>query len=560
METKEKNLFRGMQVLFIILPFFYGMYYEFCGTVITVLILGILILLFLKKRHLRLSLSVGFFMSILFAACYFITIPYAVDSGIAALGAAKVIWIPLFLIACHQLPSEKRNKIFSMIPYMGVLLCLLGFMAYFLPWLQGYFYINGRLSSGFQYANTFALFLLAGIILLCDKKEMVWKDYLSGGILLCGIALSGSRIVFVLTFLTLLYLIIRNKNLRLAAGISFLAAIFLLYIFFQKDVRNIGRITTISFTDSTLLGRFLYAGDALGLLLKHPFGMGHMGYYYMENEIQTGMYSVQYVHNDLLQIGLDLGLIPMLLYVAAVVYCLAGKQIPHDKKLILLVVFLHGLLDFDLAYSVILCMVFMVMDDRMIMWKDWKISRTIHIRGKQWLAVSGVLLFGALYLSVPLIARYQEKMDLAIQWYPWDTEAKLALLSESEDARRVDRLADEILQQNDTCALAYYAKAMVANCNNQYKKMIWYQKESIARNYFSHEAYLNYAYMLYDGLYYAAETGNEQVYAMCKKEMEKLPSYMESAKKKLGKLGKMIHDQPDLEVDEEMQEIMKILK
>ena len=119
--------------------------------------------------------------------------------------------------------------------------------------------------------------------------------------------------------------------------------------------------------------------------------MGHMGYYYMENEIQTGMYSVQYVHNDLLQIGLDLGLIPMLLYVAAVVYCLAGKQIPHDKKLILLVVFLHGLLDFDLAYSVILCMVFMVMDDRMIMWKDWKISQTIHIRGKQWLAVSGVL-------------------------------------------------------------------------------------------------------------------------------------------------------------------------
>ena len=332
------------------------------------------------------------------------------------------------------------------------------------------------------------------------------------------------------------------------------------HIFITKDVSGIGRIATLSFTDSTLLGRFLYIKDALGLLLKHPFGMGHMGYYYMENEIQTGMYSVQYVHNDLLQIGLDLGWLPMLLYVTAIIYCLAGKQIPHHKKLVLLVIFLHGLLDFDLAYSVILCLVFMVMDDRMIIWKDGKISRMINIRGKQWLAVFWVLLFGALYLSVPLIARYQEKMNLAIRWYPWDTEAKLALLSESEDVRRVERLADEILQQNDTCALAWYAKAMAANCNNQYKKMIRYQKESIARNYFSHEAYLNYAYMLYDGLYYAAEAGDEQVYAMCKKEMERLLSYMESAKKRLGKLGKMIHDQPNLEVDEEMQEIMETIE
>lgn len=390
MAAKEKILFRMIQILFIILPFFYGMYYEFCGTVITVIVLGILIFWFLKKRHLGLSLSVGFFMGILFVACYLITIPYAVDSGIAVLGVAKVIWIPLFLAACRQLPSEKRNQIFSMVPYMGVLLCLAGFTAYFLPFLKGYFYINGRLSSGFQYANTFALFLLAGIILVCDRKEMVWKDYLSGGILLFGIVLSGSRMVFVLTCLTLLYLIIRNRNLRLAGGASFLAAIFLLY------------------------------------------------------------------------------------------------------------------------------------------------------------------------LSVPLIARYQEKMNLAIQWYPWDTEAKLALLSESEEVGKVNRLADEILQQNDTCALAYYAKAMVANCNNDYKKMIQYQKESIARSYFSHESYRNYAYMLYDGLYYAAETGDEQVYAMCKKEMEKLPSYMESAKKRLGKLGKMIRDQPDLEVDEEMREIMEV--
>ena len=39
------------------------------------------------------------------------------------------------------------------------------------------------------------------------------------------------------------------------------------HIFITKDVSGIGRIATLSFTDSTLLGRFLYIKDALGLLL-----------------------------------------------------------------------------------------------------------------------------------------------------------------------------------------------------------------------------------------------------------------------------------------------------
>lgn len=439
-------------------------------------------------------------------------------------------------------------------------MCLTGFTAYFLPWLKKYFYINGRLSSGFQYANTFALFLLIGLILLFDKKETTWKDYLFGTLLLLGIVFSGSRTVFVLISLILLYLIIKHKNVKLAGSIFFLGLIFLLFIFWQKDVGSIGRITKISLTDSMLLGRFLYAKDALVLLVRYPFGMGHMGYYYMENEIQTGVYSVQYVHNDLLQIGLDIGWIPMLLYLGAVIYCLSAKQINHDKKLILLVIFIHGLLDFDLAYGAILCIVFMIMDDQVIIHNSKRINKTVYLTGKQWYAVFSVLFLGAIYLSIPLIERYQGQMEIALKWYPWDTEAKLTLLSELEDVERVNQLADEILQQNDTCSLAYYAKAMVANCNNDYKKMILNQKESISRDYFNHEVYTNFMYMLYDGICYSVTTNNEKIYNMCKKEIIALPSYMQSAKRRLGKLGKMINDQPDLTVDKEMEKIIEMVR
>lgn len=101
---KEKRYYIILQVFFIFLPFFFGMYYEFCGAVVTVFLTGILIFLFLSQKRIQLSLSMGLLMSGLFVIFYLITIPYAIDSGIAALGVLKILWIPLFLIAfnCSQ--------------------------------------------------------------------------------------------------------------------------------------------------------------------------------------------------------------------------------------------------------------------------------------------------------------------------------------------------------------------------------------------------------------------------------------------------------------------------
>ncbi|MCM1441391.1 MAG: O-antigen ligase family protein, partial [Roseburia sp.] len=383
MGFSEQKLFRVLQGIFIALPFFYGMYYDFCGALMVVLSSGLLIFLLMTRGKLSLTLSAGLLLGILFAICSFVSVFYAVDSGMAASGTARLVWLPLFLLAYSQLRQERKEKLMAVLPYIGAALCLLGFMSYFIPGLKEYFYINGRLSSGFQYANTFALFLLTGIIVLYDRKTVTGKEYLTGAILLSGIALSGSRIVFVLTAVTLLYLIIRNRNVKLACGVVSLAALLLIYIYLADGSANIGRITTFSLTDSTLVGRFLYAEDALGLLLRHPFGMGHLGYYYMQNGIQTGVYSVQYVHNDLMQIGLDIGWIPMLSYLAAVISCLISGQVRHREKLMLSVIFIHGLLDFDLAYGAMLCIVLMIMSNRTFRWKGRE-EKTPCMAGRGW--------------------------------------------------------------------------------------------------------------------------------------------------------------------------------
>jgi tetratricopeptide (TPR) repeat protein len=285
----------------------------------------------------------------------------------------------------------------------------------------------------------------------------------------------------------------------------------------------------------------------------------------MENLVQTGVYAVQFVHNDWLQIGLDVGWIPMLLYPAAVVKTLCSSKVSGTKKIMLAVIFAHGLLDFDLSYSIMLCMVFLIMDQ--VEFRNLKNFRsetnsclTASPLGK-W--VTTILLFLAaglcIYIAIPLIAYYNGEAEMAVKFYPWYTEAKLELLSQEDNAKAVDNLADEILAQNDTCALAYYGKAMAAYCQEDYQGVIQYQREAIARDAFRYEEYLNYAVMLKDGMTYY-EDKDEEMYQLCCQEIGEIPKLIQQAKDRVSKLGSMIDDQPELSIDPELYGILHLVE
>ena len=82
----------------------------------------------------------------------------------------------------------------------------------------------------------------------------------------------------------------------------------------------------------------------------------------MQGSYQTGIYAVQTVHNDLLQLMLDAGWLPALLLTAAVVHSLLRKDGTLRHRLLLSVICLHGLLDFSLQYISILLFLFLLLD------------------------------------------------------------------------------------------------------------------------------------------------------------------------------------------------------
>lgn len=572
----ERGIRLWLLAAFCVFPFFYGMYYEFCGAIATVVLAVILLAGTRKERNLQIERTVGISLALLFLSGYLVTCIWAVDSGMAFLGVFKLLWIVLLLLGIQQTDSGYRDKLMHTIPYVGGIMCLAGFAGFLVPCFNEHLFSNNRLGGFFQYPNTFALFLLIGIVILCNQKQPSFHDYILTIVLTVGIGVTGSRIVFVLTVLAFLFMIIKNRNWKLAAGAAFLVVMLAVVVLLTGDSDSIGRITTFSLTDSTLIGRILYVRDALPLLLKHPFGMGYMGYYYTENEIQTGFYTVRYLHNDLIQIGLDIGWIPMGIYLAAVGKTLLSKTVSGTKKLVLAVIFVHSLLDFDYSYTVILAIVLLIMED--VQWQPVRHSvlqkqmaqdlvpqrqsaffmtwKQVFVKRGRILALLGVLVLPAVYMTVPMLAAYMEKPSLAVSWYPWYTDEQLKLLSESEDVEEVDALADRILKQNATCALAYQAKAMTAYCLDDYEGVIKWQKEAIARDYFRYEVYLNYAYMLYDGMV-SMEEEDPALSKKCARELARLPEYLNEAKGKISRLGSMIDDQPELSVDEALAELLE---
>lgn len=251
-----------------------------------------------------------------------------------------------------QLGPEVRERLFLTIPVSGITMTLLSYPTRWIPALTPYFYASGRLGGFFQYSNSFALFLLLGIIPLAFQKKRRFLCLAGILVLLFGILATGSRTVFVLTVLIFLWLCLTRKRLRIPLMLLLAACVAaaLLFVAITGNQDTIGRFLTISLESSTLMGRLLYYRDVLPVILKHPFGLGYMGYYYAQGGFQTGVYATKFVHNELLQFAVDVGWIPTLLFAFALLRRLLARKTPAMQRMLLFAICAHSMLDFDLQF------------------------------------------------------------------------------------------------------------------------------------------------------------------------------------------------------------------
>ena len=313
---------------------FWGGFFDFSAIAMGAVFAGLMLFLSYRKKRIVMPDGIILYSSIIFFISAAAACVLAFDKGAAWIGILRIMAVVIFGLMWMNLDGTSRNEAFDALPFSGACINLIGFAAWFIPGMRGYFYSADRLWGSMQYANTWALFLLIGIIILFCKEKVSYKEWAEAVILLAGIIMTGSRSVFILTVLfggwTFFKSSADKKIKLLAVGLTVLIIV-VVQIVMRLDI---GRLAEISMNSSTFNGRLLYWQDAMNLIVRHPMGIGYMNYYFIQPQIQTGYYFTKNVHNDLMQCVMDNGMAAAIAVIVLVGYGLYSKKNCRRNKLV----------------------------------------------------------------------------------------------------------------------------------------------------------------------------------------------------------------------------------
>lgn len=549
-ENKDFSIFR---TIFCASVLCVGLYYEWACAISSI---AMMCWLYAKgkKAPLQFKFNSATLVALSIFALYAISPIWAVDSGVAVWGIARFLPLPLFVICLMQLHKEERIALYYDLPYLGAIMCVVSFILQFVPKLTDVFSVSGRLAGFFEYPNTFACFLLLGIIalLFSDKQKEKWQRPALLGILSIGLLLPGSRAVFILAIVSIIasLIIIKSdfikKALPIAGGVGIGVLVLLL-----RNNAAIQHVQEIGVNASTFLGRLLYWKDAFPVILRHPLGLGYLGYYFTQGSFQTGVYSVRFVHNDFLQLMLDIGWVPALLAIMAIIQSLWSKRVTIMQKVFLLTLLAHCCFDFDLSFIAMYFLVFLSL--------DLDEGKTRKCTTSKW-ALPFIAVFScfSLYIGAVTTMSYSGNTS-ALRIYPWDTFSNMTLLTQVDDMETLRVLSDRVIQQNESVALAWDAKANAAYTEGDFSEMITCKRKAIELSKYSIEEYEDYFEKLRNGRELYLQNGDEVSAGICREEILNLQPMIAEVLANTDTLAWKINDKPELQLSYDYEQYVMLL-
>lgn len=536
MELLKKS---NITYFFFLSVIFAGLFHDYTACISSIVLSVFICIYCIKNKSLNIYINPISIAAAVIVFFYGISVIWALDRGMAPFGFVKNLPLLLFLVMLMQ-SKESAAEIKFCLPYFSAFITVVTSVLAQIPMLKRFFSVDGRLSGTFQYPNTFALLLLVSLIIALTKEKVKIPDIVCSAVLLFGILYSGSRIVFVFTLLSALALIFiaKDKKIKLILPIGSVLALagVGLYVLISGGAGIFERFLTPFTQSSTLNGRILYTLDMLPVVLRHPFGMGYMGYFYFQQSVQTGVYSVMYVHNELLQFMLDIGWIPSLLFYGAVVRVILKKHTPSYERLILGVILLHSLLDFDFQF---LSVMFLV-----IIFCDFQSGKNITLKNVKSIVLCSVLSVISLYFGIVSILYYANRSEQCHALYPFHTQNEVSRLIIASDVRQTEKISSDIVSRNKYVAVAYDALAKISYSKGDFSKVIEYKNRIFEIAPFDSEQYAEYCTMLMQGISLYNQAGDKSSAQVCRKELVAAREKLNSLNDRLSFFAKRIDEQP----------------
>lgn len=534
-----------LQILVAVLPFITGIFYEWQSALVAVALLALLIIDIIRTKEIEVDLGFPLFFTFCVVICHMLTAIWAVDKGMVWMGVVKFLPLPLFVLA-----AARKDDLLRFVPHSGALMTVLSVSLCWIDALKGHIIVSGRIGGFFEYPNAFAMFLLVCLILVLFKEKITIVDWIFAVIYIAGIALSGSRTVMALTAVTAIVFIIwvKDKKIKIISLIAFVIAAAVAGVYLYNKLSSL-------MNGSTFYGRFLYYMDALPVILKHPFGLGYYGYYYTQGEFQTGVYSVVHIHNDLLQILLDIGWVPAILGIVMVVR--AFIKADFRAKIIMVMMILHMLFDFDMQF-ISMSIIFLTV---VISSSKPNLKKAPSYKAMVPLGISvPIVVPFAIVFGLASFFNYIHDYETAVKVYPSYTEAQKILLTNAQTDAEMGRIADTILKHNPYYALANDAKARVAFANGDVIGMMGYKESAIKYNKYTLSEYLDYFDMLYYATTLYAQNNDYTSAEYCIDRCISLREDIRKVEAGTSKLGMMIDDKPDLTIPDQYTEYIDLLQ
>lgn len=444
-------------LLFLLLVLFplFGGYYN-----VSVLLAGVVTVLLLcwsSRQTGLLRLPVGPEAIALYGLCLgnLLAVPFAVSGGMAFTGFLRtLVWILFFLYAATY-TREEREKILDAVACEGALLSGITIIAFFIDRADGLEDANGRIDGVFQYANTWALYLMAGLILLFlkDKKKRS-LDWIGMLLLLAGIYLSGSRGVFLLLLGMALayggwYLVHKRRVVPLLLAGTSAAFLFGVSVILSGGM-TLERLQAITLSSSSLNGRLLYALDGLRIIWRHPMGVGRGGYLYIQPLYQTGVYTLRYIHNEYLQAVLDGGLLAGLCTMLLPVFLLFRKGASMRERAVMFAITSHAVIDFDFQFSAVVFLLLLCGSG----------GRCKEVHCPRWISVfaSGAAALTLSFFSAVYFFDFAGQPGIAYKMFPADLSLAESKLQSCASIAEAEPVADCILDVTDLSMVALDCK------------------------------------------------------------------------------------------------------
>lgn len=492
-----KNLnITALWIILFIATFIFGGFYDFSVFFISAVLSINLLVKYIKNKEIKIELNFPFWISTLFVLGNFLTLFWAIDKNDAVFGLFRSIALFIFVLNLYQIDDKSKNMLKMVVPLSGFIMFIISIILAIIPSTKNIVISDGnRLTGFFQYANSYAIFLLLGIIILLNSeiKEKIKVPIML--LLVLAILLTGSRITFILLILNFIYYIVKSKSknkLKYILGFVLVIAIIIIVALATNNFQNIGRILTLSFSSSTLLGRFVYYKDSLTLILKNIFGYGYMGYSYVYPEIQTAPYYIKFVHNDFLQIALDIGIIPALIFLCILVKALFSKNISVQNKVLLITLSIHMFFEFDLQFFVLLALLMIFMNDKNEKQKALSFSiiliafcAILSIINCYYGIASVSNIFGDGKLGTKMLSNYTEtKEKEAFEYY------------EKNNLSKADEIAKSILVKNKYSIVSYNIDAYYLLETKKYDDMVIQKNNAIELDKYNMQTYEDYVLLL----------------------------------------------------------------